>query len=147
MTALDTVIATLTENVFNSVAEDGGVRVPVWLLETDADELIAITTPIDQDTDRDMIAVAMRMLLKEKKAVRYAFAMEAWFALDSQEAPLPSKRPDRQECIFVSGEDRNGEKQSLMHEIDRSSGAVTLKPPKRIDAAFGRFSNLLSTKQ
>jgi hypothetical protein len=144
--SLEELMTRLSENVLIRFGEDGELRAPVWMMQTQSGQLIVVMTPIDRDTDRDMVAEAMRTLFKEHKAKRYAFAMEMWFAVDRdtvRNSTRPSQRPDRREGVLISGEDCNGETRSVMHEIDRSSGAPVLKAAELFGGFGGRFWNLL----
>ncbi|MBO0710391.1 MAG: hypothetical protein J2P47_03820 [Acetobacteraceae bacterium] len=146
MTALETLVETLTEHVVK-IFEENGELVPMWLLETDDGKLIAVMTPILDPGDKDQVVFAIRVLLKKYKAVRYAVGIETWFANESPEtfknAPMPSERADRKEGIVISAEDHNGETYGVLREIDRSNGTITLKPAEQFSANFGRFVGLL----
>lgn len=141
----------LTENVLVRFREDGELRAPVWLMETAKGEMIVVMTPIGPDDDKNALAAAMRALLKQHDAHRYAFAMEMWFATETKEtvknSPPPSQRFDRSEGIMVTAEDRNGETRTVIYEIERKGATVTLKPPEAMNASVGRFANLLQTEQ
>ena len=148
---IDKLIETFTKTVLTQFRDVGEIPAPVWMIETGEGELLIVLTPVDDDTDKDMVAEAIRKLIKTSNADRYAMAMESWFASGTAESfnnsLMPSQRSDRKEGVFISAEDRNGETRAFVHEIERKAGKVQLKPPSSLGGNFGRFANMFGGTQ
>jgi hypothetical protein len=152
MTALQKLIDDFTRDyVFARFKQEGELGSPVWMIETVDAQRIMVVAPLEEGTDKDMLAVIVRQLIKQHNGCRAVMASETWFASyksidEVNNAPPPSKQADRKEGVMIVGEDRDGETRSFVCEIDRSDKLVTLKPMKRMDLSFGRWTNMFEGK-
>lgn len=125
-----------------------GEAAPVWILEDYNGMRILLMTPWSNSNEKHTIEGMIRRTLNDKNIARYAFAMESWFAVEPdmttriEDAVPPSQRPDRREGVFISGEDRNGEHQTVMYEIKRTGDKPELVLMDGADAVYGRFVNM-----
>jgi hypothetical protein len=140
------------------VFERYGHHQPMWLIALD-NEIHVMPTPFDGPRQKELVAHAMREAFKEFRVKRFVFIIEAWTysvradtVVDASKLTAPSKHPERQECIMISGEDVNGEAVSVMRMIVRDPG----KPPRLAEARedksgfsilHGVFANMLGAPQ
>jgi hypothetical protein len=131
-TKLEALIRELYQHVERIFADHGGLQIPAWMMEDAAGKQSMLLTPVDDDRAKNLMAAALRKVLIQKKAVRYAMAMEVWIARDHSE-----------DAVIISGEERDtGEKHLVFHRIDRSRSKPRLKPPEVARAEGGRFFGL-----
>jgi hypothetical protein len=107
------------------------------------------------DATKDQLATTLRQASLAMEAIAYVFIAESWIARvdkslgESYEAQRPSRRPDRIECVLISGQykgDRPGMR--LLEMIRDAAGRVTRLVEndayKDKDMTFeGRFVGLL----
>lgn len=122
---------------------------PAWLIEGKTRTSV-VGTPFDGDMSKDVVADAIRKLLKAEEAKSYSFVSEAWVAFEDPKHPSglqPAQRYDRREVVMVTVADRTGAAKFRAWEIVRGQdGVVTeLKAnafPGGEDTFEGRFHNL-----
>lgn len=130
-TKLEVLMRDLHEHVAGFFAKHGECGSPAWMLQDADGKITVMVTPIDGAT-KNLLPMAVRKLLKEHQAVRYAAAMEIW--LDPEH---------REDAVMMSGEERDtAEKRLVLYRIDRSRSKPRLKPPETAELAAGRFSGL-----
>jgi hypothetical protein len=140
----------------NATAEETfkmGEHLPVWLLETEEDIQI-VATPFGSYREKEAVAFFLRNVIPHLGVIRFAFITEAWTysaradEVDIVNPTLPSEHPDREECVFIIGEDTNGEDMFLARMIIREPGKPPrLAAPEKLDqmtnVLSGVFDNLL----
>lgn len=84
--------------------------------------------------DRATHISLMKAMIAEFKADAFAFVMEAWFSqpevkkgkpVTSDDYVMPSKDPNRKECVLVHAASRDGREHCLMVEINRHGHKLT----------------------
>lgn len=129
--------------------------VPIWLLVTSTSERMLVATPIYERTDKDLVAIEMRRVMKENQVIMYSLLMEAWITThpkgaDLDNVPMPSQSPNRQEAVIAIACNTDYTK-SRSWKIKRNSrGRVTaLIDQESFDSStlFGRFDSLLRRVQ
>lgn len=120
---------------------------PVWLIQG-AKRGVIVGTPFDGEVSKDMVADAIRQILKDENATSYSFVSEAWVAYEDARHPLglaPSDRQDRREVVFVIAANHAGGK-ARSWEIVRGAGGVVVElkaeSPYGLERLGGRFHNL-----
>lgn len=139
------------------VGQPGAELMPVWCLLTETGQSVIVATPFIGEHAKEMVAVAMRGLMREVGAIRYTFASECWMATMTPEERArdgrpPSERDDRVECVMILGADRRGSSMDCyeMKRDWRSGQVVDLAPMDKGEGkrenglVDGRFANLLS---
>lgn len=104
--------------------KNGQVGPPHFLIEDDLGNRIMVACALDSSED---IAKVGRDSIRKLRAVRYVFAMEGWFITDKEGAGLdnltPSQHPLRREGVWLSAEDKEGNRLITHYEIKRRPGA------------------------
>jgi hypothetical protein len=125
---------------------------PVFMILTGDDEIIFVGTPWRGDNQKNMAAIMLRDMMKEKRAIAYSFLSEAWVASQPQGwkigdavDTLPADRPDRKEVVMAmatNGTDTKYKSWVIMR--DKEGNCVELVEEKRITRfSMGRFEGLL----
>jgi hypothetical protein len=121
--------------------------VPMMVFESPTGTGIAAVPDYGEDTVKGPAREALRAMLKEKGATRYAFIIEAWMstAKGSEISPgmRPRDDPKRKEAIVVSAADNKGCKILCISFITRAP-KISFSEPELCDAGFGATLDLLT---
>lgn len=135
-------------------ADKGGVY-PMWHAVDANGDVMLIASPFTGDTfeesveNKDMVALALRELFREKGVTHYGFVTEAWMLDAKNRRDLPDGSfehvPGRKEILMVIVENAAHESFGLTAEILRPDGqkpklGKAEKFPGQMD---GRFAKLL----
>ena len=149
MSVLEKLMKVATRAARHEFGNEGSCGMPKWLIEDEHGHRILIATPFEKTPDyKDIVANSMRQMLKEFGAVAYVLAVESWFIshkLDDPRRDLPpSQCADRQEGVFICGEDIHGNSQSILMEIKRDGDNATLGKAQVTESSIGRFVDMFS---
>jgi hypothetical protein len=141
----------LTENAADHakrilVGQPGASLLSTFLIQG-RDRVLLVGTPFDGDLEKDIVADAIRFVLKTERAQSYSFMSEAWVLTQHIDEPYiqPAKSDRRREGVVIIAVDRDGPSRMRTYEIKRNDrGVVTeLSPESDVDEiGGGRFSNL-----
>jgi hypothetical protein len=128
------------------VDQPGASLLPTFLIQG-RDRVSIVGTPFDGDLEKDIVASAIRFMLKTEQAHSYSFMSEAWALTQGldEEYIQPAKSDKRREVVIIIAVDRAGDGRMLTYEIKRNdTGVVTeLALESNVDSIEGgRFSNL-----
>lgn len=132
-------IEVIIRTTFNDI---GTVEKPTWFME-DADGGKSMGfTPFYGDEQKDMVAEAVKTLIKNNDICRYIFVVESWLTILSKDGIQES---ERERVVLMIGEDRDTlEEFTYILSIDKTSKKPTLKkkelPP--YSSSEGSFSNM-----
>lgn len=137
-----------------SLVSQGEELMPVFVFGSD--EAMHVAGMPHYSNNRGMAIAMMKVLLEADNATQYVFIMEAWFGVfDAKEDPrkkdpdyLPSKDPQRKECVCVVGRSRDGESVFLLVEIKREGQKISfgeMASPSGI--ALSILDNLFETRK
>lgn len=87
------------------------------------------SSKMSDESYKDAVCMALRMLAVKFNMQRYAFATEAWMSKENKDNPsglMPSEHPNRCEVLVVVGGDRDGGHFSSVREMHRDAdGKIT----------------------
>jgi hypothetical protein len=137
------------------VLKDGSAG-PIVILRAEKKACVIHCGPMmKDDATKDQLSIVLRQAAAAMEAVAYAFICEAWLAgVDKSlgkdyEAQRPSRRPDRIECLIVSGQYRGDKPRMRIVEMVRDAGGklthlLETDHCKDEEMTFeGRFAGLL----
>ena len=141
---LDGVIKALKQNM-----KMGPELLPTFFLTSPA-ETIIVCTPFESNTDKDMIAMMIRKMAREKNVTSLAFVSESWMVdtdyaqefMDNRDKyPNVSDFPHKHDIVMImyEGPDGNAFGRATVFQ-DRSIGEIEWIKSTGMD---GRFANLL----
>jgi hypothetical protein len=119
---------------------------PTFLIQG-RDRVTIVGAPFDGDLEKDIVADAIRFMLKMERAHSYSFMSEAWTITQhiDEEHIQPAKSDRRREVVIVVAVSRAGDGRMRTYEIKRDAkGVVTELTPDKDEVGLegGRFSNL-----
>lgn len=124
---------------------------PVWMIQGPKGATV-VGTPFPKGlggVGKDMIAEAVKQILKAEHATSYSFMSEAWAATESIRNPLnlaPSQREDRREVVIINAFNHNGEGKQVFYDIVRDNDGIVTDLVKERESQWdhneGRFYNL-----
>jgi hypothetical protein len=120
---------------------------PTWLMQTPKGAIV-VGTPWTNDDEKDLVAFAMRHMLKKEHATSYSFLSEAWVVTQGIGEPYiqPRLSDKRREVVIINAFTRE-QGRVRIYEIKRGPDAVVteLTPESDLDGADhfgGRLHNL-----
>jgi hypothetical protein len=130
------------------IDQPGASLLPTFLIQG-RDRVSIVGTPFDGELEKDIIANAIRFMLKKEEAHSYSFMSEAWMITQGLDEDYiePAKSDKRREVVIVIAVSRDGGGKMLTYEIKRGdTGVVTeLAIESNVDSVEGgRFSNLFA---
>lgn len=104
---------------------------PTWFLLHEDGKVRVLMTPWDSEAEKVAVCNHMHKLIGNDRAIiAYAFLSETWFVIRDSEQEMkecgpPSEQPDRQEALYIIGQDISGKQLSVRCIIgeDRKIGA------------------------
>jgi hypothetical protein len=128
------------------VGKPDAALMPTWLIQSPKGVTV-VGTPWHGDVEKDMIAYAIRLMLKKEHATSYSFMSEAWTLTQALDEPYiePRLSDKRREVVIISAFTRE-QGRVRTYEIKRGPDAVVteLTPEKHDDTMHfsGRLHNL-----
>jgi hypothetical protein len=128
--------------------QPGASLLPTFLIQG-RDRTTIVGTPFDGDLEKDIVADAVRFMLKHEHADSYSFMSEAWVTRQLPGEPYlqPAKSDKRREAVVVIAVDRAGAGRMQAYEIERNDQGVVieLKAQPGFDGPQGgRFADLFN---
>jgi hypothetical protein len=121
--------------------------IPTWLLQTPRG-VIVVGTPWHGELEKDLVASAIRLMLKKEHATSYSFMSEAWTVTQAIGEPYiqPRLSDKRREVVIINAFTRE-QGRVRTYEIKRGPDAMVteLTPETDLDACDhfdGRLHNL-----
>jgi hypothetical protein len=118
-----------------------------WVLRCVDGHVLGATTPMGDARQQDLVAEAMRRVMREAGCNAYCFVSEAWMSPDASSDRRPSEREDRIEVVnAIASDDDDGRSYKLWEIVRGETGRIVeLKLfHSGVDEVAGRFANLLS---
>lgn len=144
MTELKALLRKHARATIKEFYEKGKVGPAIWLLENEFGSMVMMTPMPGEE-----MAKVGRDAIREFGAVRYAVAFETWFLLPDEHEGLdmrPSESPHRHEGIWISAEDKQGNRACMTYEIHRAESGkpyLTKMKHKTIDFS-GRLADMFA---
>jgi hypothetical protein len=135
------------------IVEGGEQALPVFFAEDRDGHLRIVMCPWRDDETKDHVLTMLRILFVHWGVKKYVQLSEAWFAAvngadDPLASVMPSKRPDRMECLMCIGVEQGKPTRSALAEIKRdTAGKAIVEEPKcdpyEPGAVAGRMAEML----
>lgn len=131
---------------------------PMWIVETADGELFPVMMPIPTPDEKEAAIEALKVLLEDKKAVRYVSMVEAWVyeakkgeTMDDIMAHGPIREhPKRKEIVNVIAEDKYHSRSGYFPIVRPEIGRPYLSTFKHLPEAArmeGLFTHLLESAE
>jgi hypothetical protein len=150
---IDTLMLALESMAREQILTNQDSLPPTWILINAKGESQIEMTPWNDDLEKAIAEVFIKIKMLKQQTKSYAFATEAWMAMappgwdpESSEPLRASNHPDKKECVVMFATDGQ-EKRWLFWEIERDDRGKALRlEPNRQDGwtAEGWMGNLLT---
>jgi hypothetical protein len=155
MTKIETMLEAAKLQARTVIIDGGGALAPTWILVDAQGEIQIEMTPWEDDFEKMIAEMFIKLKMKRLKTVAYSFLVESWMA----KMPIgwkpgdphvqPSERPDRSECVVAFATDGRDRRWAVMDiKRDAAGKATSLEPFQGpMDGIEGWMAHMLDEKQ